>query len=223
MLKRSVSRLPGMGSVNLLYNNAKEANFRRSVDIHKSPANSLVEIPKIEEDIAFDRMKEANPDSYMYELSKIVLIPSDFDDIKNILFDKDLIVVTAHNAHTAVLYSNFFRGIKRDSFQYKKFVFARPSGIKITPCYETLNCTVKDCDVRHLDAARVCFRLNELGICGGNCSECKFMDMRYTQIISDIETTREIMPTIDQRKGMCGKNMCREGKLRGCPDGCNNN
>lgn len=223
MVERRISTLPGMGQINLLYNTAKEANFRRCTDIHRRETNSSLGIPILEENIDFDKMTVLDPVHYMDELSKIVLIPSDFEEIKNILYSDDLIVVTAQHAYRAALYSNFIRGIKTEDTLHRKFVFARPSGIKITPCYEMLNCTVKDCEVRHLDSAMVCFRLSELNICGGNCAECQFMNMRYTQIIDAIETTRDILPTIDQRKGMCGRNMCKEGKIHGCPNGCTNN
>jgi hypothetical protein len=223
MLERRVSSLSGMGAINLLYNNAKEANFRRSTDVHKPSTNDSLGIPKLEEEIDFDNMTEVEPLHYMEELSKIILIPQDFEDIINMLISKDIIVITALNAFPSALYSNFIRGIKRYDNKYRRFIFARPSGIKIVPCYESLNCPVRDCEIRHLDAAQVCFRLNDLGICGGDCNECKFMEIRYTQIMEAIEATREILPTIDQRKGMCGKNMCREGKLKGCPNGCTNN
>ncbi|MBF0541002.1 MAG: hypothetical protein HQK91_06090 [Nitrospirae bacterium] len=223
MLERRVSSLSGMGAINLLYNNAKEANFRRSTDTHKPATANSLGIPKLEEEIDFKNMTLVSPEHYMDELSKIVLILKDFEVIKEMLFNKDLLVVTAQNAYPSALYSNFIRGIKRYDNHYRRFIFARPSGLKIVPCYESLNCTVKDCEIRHLDAAQVCFRLNELDICAGNCHECKFMEIRYTQIMEAIDATRDILPTIDQRKGMCGKNMCREGKIKGCPNGCTNN
>jgi hypothetical protein len=223
MLERRVTTLSGMGSINLLYNNAKEANFRRSTDVHKPSSKDSIGIPKLEEDIDFNSLTPIDSKHYMDELTKIVLIPKDFEGIKDVSIRNDLIVVTAQNAYPSALYSNFIRGIKREDNQYRRFIFARPPVIKIIPCYESLNCTVTSCEVRHMDAARVCFRLNDLGICGGNCNECKFMEIRYTQVIEAIEATRDILPTLDQRKGMCGKNMCQGGKIHGCPNGCTDN